>query len=758
MAETAGKIRVHLSNLSMSRVHTIGGISILESVGQNTMSSFDWLANKATDALSAISEVGASLFNAGLTSQRESLVATDTTSDETEPEDDASEALARAAEKAVLQEKSGEKRGHTTLNSGAVDTAKNTVQAVLHIAEQFSKLDDKALLSAATPLGGILAAGKMLVNTEKGKLSDITWKSNDNKLRVDKISDTSELADDFAKLWTSIDSPTCKSKTHALDCGNIFSEVKQSGALEKLPTATAKGSAESAAEKGDSVKTGTVSSEAMEALFHHENTSATGVKTTIDGKPGQVRVQTTDASGNPITTVDKSADKTEVKHGSESATRQNGETVFKGKDFRVVVRNGVRHVVLDDGRELVRDGDGAKVIDHRNDSTYTITRNQVRATLSTGQPLVFAQEKDDLEALTREMRSKLQEGQTALIVMTGIGARTIFHDGTVMDIRPDRTTRIRTPDGHIFVMDKDGKLYLQHDGCNTLLDRNNLPAQIQWRDGKFHIGRCEIDPLTLRIIAQQVTVDGATGVQTFQGPRGSSTVRTNSDGTADVADEDNSYHNHGEGEKVVISSTTAPSLGMTIDLATETIETAQIRDTRERTEVKETNTTIDSLGTVNFNGGRGPTLNHDGSVRVDDRTFIGADMSVRSGTWSGSAAVEARASSVAGEAGARAAGVYGKASSGAVRWTDVADLNDALGTVMGLISSVPPHSPSFARLMASYKELVGAINFATPKAQASESAEQKGITDGTLIKDFNEGRLTEDALKLEKRGYWLQIT
>lgn len=734
------------------------------------MSSFEWLAEKASSALQSIGEAGASLVQSGLLLASDAALKTaGSDEDESEPKtsDDASEALARAAETAEAAEKPPSPKTSGTLNTGALDSAKNTVQAVLSIAEQFSKLDPTKVVSSTSPLGGLLSAGTILINNA-AKSSDVTWQSNDKKLRVDTISDTSAVADDFAKLFRTVDSQQCKAKVHTLECSNIFSEVKPGDDAEKLPAALR---ADDHGEKGESAKAEMVSAEAIQALFHHESTSGAGVNTSIDGAPGRIRVQTTDSTGKPITEVEKDSERTRVTHGSETATREGEQTVLKGKDYRVVVRNGIRHVFLDDDRELVRDGNGAKIIDRRTGSEIQISQNQLHTTLSTGHALVLAQEKDDLEVLTEQAKAKLKPGETTIIVMPGVGTRTIFHEGTVMDVRPDRMTRIQTPDGHVFLMDGQGNMFLQADGCNVPLDRNNLPQFIQFRNNKFYVGQFEIDPQAVQVVADQITVNGASGVQTLRGRGRTATIAANSNGTADIQDSANHIHNHGDNGKIVISNTNNPSGSTVIDLANQSVETEKILDKAESTVIKETGTTVDSRGTVNFEGGRGPVLYHDGSVRVDANTFIGADLSVRNGNFSASA--EAKAASVAGDSGARAAGVYGKAMNGTVRWTDVADLNDALGNVMALISSVPPTSAAYARLMASYKELVTAISVAAPKAKVAETALEKGITDNAVIKQLDDAssikpsdRGTEaneaptnrpGPVQFHKNGYWLKI-
>lgn len=734
------------------------------------MSTFEWLAEKAGSALQSIGEAGASLLQSGL-SLADATRAAGADDDDSGPKtnDDASEALARAAENALETERPQTAKAAGALNSGALDSAKSTVQAVLNIAEQFSKLDATKIFASTSPPGGLLAAGTLLINSE-AESTDVTWESHDKKLRVDTVSDTSALADDFAKLFRTVDSPQCKEKVHALECSNIFSQARPGDNAERLPEAHAPGNQGEKGEKGENTKAEIVSAEAIQALFHRESTSNSGVHTTIDGAPGSIRVQTTDSTGKPITKVEKTKDGTTVIHGSETATREGEQTVLQGKDYRVVVRNGIRHVLLDDDRELVRDGNGAKIIDRRTGSEIQISQNQLRTALTTGHALVLAQEKDDLETLTEQLRSKLKPGETTIIVMTGVGTRTIFHEGTIMDVRPDHMTRIQTPDGHVFLMDGRGNMFLQTDGCNVPLDRNNLPKFIQFRNNKFYVGQFEIDPESVQVVADQITVNGASGVQTLRGRGRTATITTNNNGTADVHDSDNHIHNHGDNGKIVISNTNTPSASMVVDLSNQSVETEKILDTVDSTVIKETRTAVDSRGTVNFDGGRGPILYHDGSVRVDANTFIGADLSVRSGNFCASA--EAKAASVAGDSGARAAGVYGKAMNGTVRWTDVADLNDALGNVMALISSVPPTSAAYARLMASYKELVTAISVAAPKAELAETALEKGITDSATIKQLDETPLPrisyrvhetndynrDNPVQFQKNGYWITIS
>jgi hypothetical protein len=60
------------------------------------------------------------------------------------------------------------------------------------------------------------------------------------------------------------------------------------------------------------------------------------------------------------------------------------------------------------------------------------------------------------------------------------------------------------------------------------------------------------------------------------------------------------------------------------------------------------------------------------------------------------------------------------------------------------MGAIPADHPAYSLLVNSYGLLVEAINVATPKAQVTESAIQKGINDPSAIKALEQGLDSEE--------------
>ncbi len=733
-------------------------------MGRILMSSCDWFSTAG--ALRAIGEAGASLIQAASDAAKK-------ISESTESTENANEALSADAQKAEEEKAAVAKAAKPAakpLDEGAVVTAKNTVSAVMTIAEAVANLDEyKALSSAAVSLTGLFG-GSLLVEKGQNKLSELSLVTSDRKLRVEKINDTAKLGDEFSRLFQNYDKQAGNRTGSLLEVSNIYDELRAGEA--KLPQATQSKPVQKDAAVPPEACAARVTQDAAKALEgNYEYIDSRGHKTVVSGEQGNVRVVTTDAEGKVITEISKSSDQTDVIHNGEHGVRKpDGSIEFTGNGFRMVIKDGRRQIFLNDGRELIRDGAGAQIRDNRTGQHFDLSEHQFKSACLSGLLLTIARQEDDLEKLTREILRDLKPDQAAMLVIKGHGSRTIFGDGTIMDVRPDRTARITTSDGHVFIMDKDGRfLYELADGKTAPLDRDNLPPHIKYKDGRFRIGDMELDPTEMRVIAQRMSVKLSTGESTYTGHNGVQTiVQTRLDGSTQVQDGDTVIDNSGENGKVSVKSLTNPEHDLLLDLTTHTIETKLFTDTPESLTVKATGTVIRPSGVIEFGGG--PVLFADGSVKVDDRTFIGADCSVRS-----DCGAEGKASSVANDGAAKAAGVYGKALSGIVRSADVAALSGALGDVVGLIGTVLPGSTAYARLMVSYSQICSAINFATPKAHAAELAISKGIGDETSLKHVEDNTLSaspEQAAEMEERtlhhgdqaivefvprGYWLEV-
>lgn len=712
------------------------------------MSSLDWIS---TNGLKALAQAGASFLQ-----MAEQAKSSEHCDEEAEAEN---AGLALEAETDEQPAKEGTKPASKPIDQNAVNSAKSTVSAVMAIADVILKLEDLKTLSTFS-LSDVFGDA---LKVDKPKEGDVGVVSADNKLRVARVNDTNRFGDDFAKGFESFDRFSGK-----LEVTNIFEDAGEA----RLPAA----SPSPKPGHRDVTKecaAGVVSKGAIEALEKDISyTNERGERTTITGEQGKVRIVTTDSSGKVISEVSKTSEQTDVTYLGETARRTaDGAIEFKAQGFRVLVKDGIRRVFIDDHRELIRHGGTAIIRDHKGaqPKDFLIEAGQLQSVLDSGIPLTLCHKHDDLEILTREVQKKLKQDEMAILVIKDAGVRTIFGSGVIMDVRPDHTARIRTKDGTVFIMDKDGRIFLEQDGSSSPLDHNNLPKNITYdhATGKFKLGDVELNPAQVSIIAQQLKIDLGNGRSTYTGTNGrKTTVHNRTDGSTEVQDGDTVIDN--QGEKVKVKSRSTPDSEILIDLVKNEIETKDFIDRKDGLTVKETGTEINDKS-VNFGGGRGPTLYNDGSVRVDDRTTVSASGSVHS-----EASAEGKASSAANDGAAKAANVYGKALGGTVRTSDVAALSGALGDVVGLMGTVLPGSVAYARLMVSYNQICSAINFATPKAHAAEVAISKGVTDETSIKHVQDnllGATAEQAVEREQleqkspnsavefvpKGYWLEI-
>lgn len=503
------------------------------------------------------------------------------------------------------------------------------------------------------------------------------------------------------------------------------------------------------------------------------NTNEKQEKTEITALPGHVHIEKRDGEGKLETVVDKTSGKTIVLHGKETVSIENGKEVVKGDGYTVSWdAEGKRHIVQDNGLEVIRKGNEVQVLDMT-----------VKPNLMTNGHVGFTNNQDNLPALTEEIRSKLGQGEAYMLAIKGGGIRTIFQSGGTFDVKQN-LARMETKDHQVFQLEmKNNQIYLRQDGQLYALNDERIAKVVTAEDGKYKIGGLVIDPKMLCVESEnrvhihnnptdaaapadtptrpQIQLDFLKGLNVLVDQSGHNwNASIHPDNSSTISDEKKttSYENNNNDNKVVITTPAAKdapdqaAIKTTVDIGTTTVETTKVLDTPEQTTIKNTDTLIKDDKTVQFKDG--PTVNPDGSVRVDKNTFVDKDNKVTSHGWESSAAqgqsssvTQATAQNVAMNINGKANSMFSKANSGVVRWTEVAVLNSALGDVLSLMGVVPADSSAYAILMNSYGLLLEAISVATPKAQATEMALDKGITTPSLIKAASEGASEKDLKK-----------
>lgn len=755
-------------------------------------------------------------------------MASDQVKDSKKPEESASEAAARLfkdsighlGEKLLGEQKTEPAKPIAETNKQDTHNDAAILQSVTSALRKSADwITSSTVLSYINPIAAGIGAG-ITLGGELVKVAENLYQSEDKKLTVSKINyqEGTKLKADWDKMFDS-DKPSANQPSAnkgTIEFNDIFESLKKptEAKVDRVSDVD-----DSASTNKDATRWLFNANEKLpgsDNLFTFSNEKKE--KTEITAEAGHVHVEKADENGNVRTIVDKTNNKTVVLRDNESVVIENGKEVVKGDGYKVTWDDkNNRHVLLDNGNEIIRDGNNVKMA-IANDKL--VVAPHLLSNITAG--FSFVDTKDDLAAKTEEIRKTLQDGQTYLLAIKGVGTRTIFQDGTTFDVQQQKA-RLETANHLVFHFEiKDGQLYVRKDG--ELLPITSDKSPVKAVDGKFKIGDLVIDQHELCIktdgeapgarnadaCSTETSCKPATDVcvvapktddQTKVAPGADSCSprhktspfnvnletgefswvgkdgrvwhgNINSDGSTQIKDDHNKYENSNTDSKVKV--TTEPQSVpantndvpaqpaqpakpevTTIDLSTTTIETPKLIDTVKDTTIKDTHTVIHDDRVVEFKDG--PTVNPDGSVRVDRDTFIAKDMHVTSREWESSAAVvadrnantaygssklnitETQAQNAAITIAQKASTIQNLAKSGVVRWTEVASLNAALGDVLCMLSAVPPGSPAHAMLMQSYSLIITAINVATPKAQAAESANKIGSENKQVIKAIENG-------------------
>jgi hypothetical protein len=616
----------------------------------------------------------------------------------------------------------------------------------------------------AVSIGAGVSLGQHLV-----KVAENVYESADKHLKVSKVvGETAEkIKDEYSKLFDD-STPTSSSKpadTPAMTLTNLEFSNPFTGEVARVSSVDDSNLPKDLKHwlfnENEKPSDGSFS----DSLFSFTNDK--NQKTEITALPGHVRVEKRDENGNVKTIVDKSTGKTMVLQGNESVTIENGKEVVKGDGYTVSWdEQGRRHIMLDNNKELIRDGNSVKIIDKTGAANLTL-QNHV---LDSNHQFGFTDKPSEIERITKEKQAELKAGDVYILAIPGSGTRAIFKDAT-FDVR-DNIARLETNDHQVFQLEmKDNQVFLRRDGQLLPINDEQLKTLIKAEDGKFKIGNLLIDPEKLKVLAPGCHREGGDSCSPYEldlrnwhqhvrRPDGHDIGVAVKPGTNEttVTDGNTTYQNNNHDSVVAVTTTPAtdataggtpaqPSV-IKVDLDKQTIDTPKLIDTPDKTVIKDTNTVIEKDHTVKFDDG--PTVNPDGSVRVDKDTFIDKDLTVHSKNWESSAARDngivstAAAQGIAVNISNKANSVFGMARSGKVRWTEVAALNSALGDVLRVMGAIPADHPAYSLLVNSYGLLVEAINVATPKAQVTESAIQKGINDPSAIKALEQGLDSEE--------------
>lgn len=755
--------------------------------------ALEWIKDTAEKAAKVVSDAGTSLLKEAQAVEHKLLG-----SDEKKPAEQSKNDSAQQKKEEQSGKDAEKKAGPAASSSSGLSVDQSALQAAAlkaeikdkHIPEAAPKYDGsildtishfasqakETLTSNATsvlnfisnPVAVSIGAGVSL-GEHLVKVAENVYESADKHLKVSKVvGDTAEkIKQEYDKLFDDSSSATKPAAPQqqsligaSLEFSNPFSgEVARVSSVDEssLPKDLKHWLFNENEKPSDA--------SFSDSLFSFTNDK--NEKTEITTLPGHVRVEKRDADGNVKTIVDKSSGKTMVLQGNETVTIENGKEVVKGDGYTVSWdEQGRRHITLDNKKEVIRDGNSVKILDKTGGANLTLSNH----VLDSDHGYAFTDKPGEIDRVTREKQEQLKPGDVYVLAIPGAGTRAIFKDAT-FDVH-DNKARLETSDHQIFQLEmKDNQVYLRRDGQLLPINDERLKDLIQAENGKFKIGSLLIDPEKLKVLGPSCHTEHSGGSSTpyeldlhtwrqhVRRPDGHEldvTVNPSTNETK-VIDGNTTVQNNNHDSTVSVSTApdstdggapAQPSI-IKIDLDKQTIDTPKLIDTPDKTVIKDTNTVIQNDHTVKFHDG--PTVNPDGSVRVDNDTYIDKDLTVHSKDWQSTAAKDnspvsaATAQVIAVNISSKASSVSGMARSGKVRWTEVAALNSALGDILRVMGAIPADSPAYALLVNSYGQLVEAINVATPKAQVTESAIQQGINDPTAIKAIEQGLSPEES-------------
>ena len=246
-------------------------------------------------------------------------------------------------------------------------------------------------------------------------------------------------------------------------------------------------------------------SSAAPSPFEHSHTNLDGGKTEITTLPGVVRGTIKDASGNIVSSLDKTNDRTIVAHKGEKLTQENGKTIIEGTGYKVTIdENNKRTIEMTDGTKVISDGKtitaqvGKGITTSTGDGQTTLkvdttSLHQITKILST----------EDLERVTKELGANLKGDETTAILINDM-QRYIFADGVYIDVFKVKDTVefiANTQEGKFRFRKEDGAVAMYHEGERTILGKDSeaekklriLGAHFHCKDKQLEVRNIKTD-------------------------------------------------------------------------------------------------------------------------------------------------------------------------------------------------------------------------------------------------------------------------
>lgn len=585
----------------------------------------------------------------------------------------------------------------------------------------------EALAAIANPLGG----GTLAMN----QIATGQWESQDKKISVQKVEsvDKEKAAVELKDFWAIYD------KQHGTEAKPAQADSKLDG-KPQLERTSASGTqaldfSTDVFAKGEAAAKGDPS---------HEYTNASGEKVKVHAENGAVNFQTT-KDGKVVTQATQTEERSTLGHYNETANldRKTGVLAVTSEEIKLLQNTATADITRNNGEHVVRKGNEYTVLDAAGKLLRSMDEDKVRV----GNDVTMLAAGADLT-----QAGGAHDGSDQTRVLTANDGRSVAYlpGGAQVDLRQDRTALIKFANNEVIAYEGTGKLSILKDGKFVPIEGSRQFAAVaQATAGALQEAGMKLDDGKIQFSQGEINVrEGRMNWRTDCNEHRSVDLNDNKGGVT-VKTEGQTVQGVGD----TVTAETKGASPMKMDLGKQTVDTEEFHMDANETRIHHQgrkDTIVSANNTVKFDGGDGPILNSNGSMKLDEQTFVDSRGHVSSGSWSASAGTSERASSIetsigttSSNAAAAALNIYGRAACGMVTLSDIGALNQSLADISGLMSQLMAagRGDLMGELQSACSAVVEAINFATPKAQAAQVAMDQGITSPFIIKAIEDGSI-----------------
>lgn len=636
-----------------------------------------------------------------------------------------------------------------SLVTSPISTIASGVSSVMSCDLSTAVKSVEALAAITNPLGtGSLALTQVAIGQ---------WESADKKVCVQKVDsiEKEKAAIEFKDFWNVYDnqngatenkSQENKSQENKSQENKSQENKSQENKLQENKPQAERTSQQSTSQALDfSGDIYNKDASATKGAQSHEYANSNGEKVNVSTENGAVNFQSS-KDGKVVTQATQTEKNSVLSHNGETANldRSTNTLSVTSEEMSLLQQPGNREITTKSGLHLVEKGDEIKVYGVDGRFERALTKDSVRI----GSAVTMFAAGTDLNAVASQADNS---GRITVMTANDGSLLASLPGGTKIEVRQDHTALIKLADGNVVLYKADGKTSIFKDGKFVEQEASELG---------------EVAQASARAL-QQVRLHLSGGKVQFKG--GEINLHDRKMEWNDENDEHSSVElgSPAQGVTVKTKEQTAHGTGavvtaegkaekpMTMNIEKHCIDTDEFHLDSKETRIHhfggKKDTIIGVNNSVKFDGGDGPVLNPNGSMKLDQQTFVDANGHVSSGGWSASAgtsgkqsgtSVDSSIATTSSNAAAAALSVYSRAASGVVTMSDIGMLNQNLSDISSVLSQLMAQGRGdlMGELQNASAALVEAINFATPKVQAAQTAMDLGITSPFLIKQIEEGR------------------